>query len=386
MNVEQVTGRFSNGQIVARGLLPLTAAFAATDPNAANALTVKLEKIALNLKGLYRGAVNGDVIVGGTVFNPQLGGQITLSDGNVLLASSAQEAGGARGGANSENQSPVEFNNLRLTLGDRLRITSYPILNFLAAGNLLINGSLDAPRPRGVINLRSGQVNLFTTQFNLERGYPQTAEFTENQGLDPILNVRLVAIVAEVTGSRLPTTINSSEILDTPNFNRFGSVESVRVQAQVTGPASQLNENLQLTSSPPRSQAEIVALIGGGFISNLEQGQVGLGLANLAGSALLTNVQNVVANTLGLSYFRLFPTITPNQSSRASRSQSNLDLAMEVGVDITRSLSVIVLKVLTSDQPAQFGLRYRLNDNVLFRGSTDFSGDNRAVVEYERRF
>jgi translocation and assembly module TamB len=386
MNVEQVTGRFSNGQIVARGLLPLTAAFATSDPNAANPLTVRLEKIALNLKGLYRGAVNGNVIVGGTVFSPQLGGQVTLSDGNVLLAGSAQETGGSRGGADSGNQSPVEFNNLRLTLGDRLRITSYPILNFLAAGNLLINGSLDAPRPRGVINLRSGQVNLFTTQFNLERGYPQTAEFTENQGLDPILNVRLVAIVAEVTGSRLPTTINSSEIVDTPNFNRFGSVESVRVQARVTGPASELNENLQLTSSPPRSQAEIVALIGGGFISNLEQGQVGLGLANLAGSALLTNVQNVVANTLGLSYFRLFPTITPNQTSRASRSQSNLDLAMEVGVDITRSLSVIVLKVLTSDQPAQFGLRYRLNDNVLFRGSTDFSGDNRAVVEYERRF
>jgi len=45
-----------------------------------------------------------------------------------------------------------------------------------------------------------------------------------------------------------------------------------------------------------------------------------------------------------------------------------------------------VLKILTNSEPAQFGLRYRINDNLLLRSSTNFSGDNRASVEYELRF
>jgi translocation and assembly module TamB len=44
------------------------------------------------------------------------------------------------------------------------------------------------------------------------------------------------------------------------------------------------------------------------------------------------------------------------------------------------------LKVLTSNEPTQFGIRYRFNDQILLRGSSDFSGDSRAVVEYEARF
>jgi translocation and assembly module TamB len=44
------------------------------------------------------------------------------------------------------------------------------------------------------------------------------------------------------------------------------------------------------------------------------------------------------------------------------------------------------LKELTTDQPLQYSLRYRLNDQLLLRGSTDLSGDSRAVLEYDKRF
>ncbi len=198
-----------------------------------------------------------------------------------------------------------------------------------------------------------------------------------------------------MTGSRLPNEISSSEILDTPDFNRYGSVQTVRIQARVQGPASVLSENLfqeseslQLTSSPPRSPAEIVSLIGGNFVSNLGQGNGALGLANLAGSALLTNVQSVIGNALGLSDFRLYPAFAPNSSDsrNARRGSSNLDLVMDAGIDITRNLGASIQKVLTTDQPAQFGLRYRLSDQFTVRGSSDFSGDSRAVIEYETRF
>ncbi len=381
---EPLTGQFSQGQVSATGTLPLATPLALEDPDAGKFVVVKLENIQLNLKGLYRGGVDGTIDVMGTALNPMLAGAIQLKNGQVLLAAQPEGAGApVNDGINAESN--VEFNNLKLELGRNVRIVYAPLLNFVASGELTLNGNLDDIRPSGTINLNSGQVNLFTTQFTLARGYPQKAEFVPRQGLDPNLDIRLVAVVPEVVGGRLPTPA-SNEVIDAPAFFRFGSVQSVRVQARIEGPASELNENLVLTSSPARSEAEIVSLIGGGFISTLGQSSGALGLANLAGSALLTNVQGFIGNALGLSDFRLFPTITPSDNNRDSRSGSSIDLAMEAGIDITGSLSFSVLKILTSDVPAQFSLRYRLNDEILIRTSTDFSGDNRAVIEYETRF
>jgi translocation and assembly module TamB len=61
-------------------------------------------------------------------------------------------------------------------------------------------------------------------------------------------------------------------------------------------------------------------------------------------------------------------------------------LAAEAAVDITPTLSVAGLFFLTGRQTPQIGLRYRLNDNLLFRVTSDFSNETRAVVEYEARF
>lgn len=384
ITVERLTGQFGQGEITASGSLPLAKAVPAHHPSPAAALRIDLNKIALTLKGLYQGAVDGRLVVNGTVFNPQLGGQMTLSHGNVLLAGASTETGSGR---RIGQASPVEFNHLQLTLGDHLHITNHPLLNFVATGNLTINGNLSNPRPQGMIDLKSGQVNLFTTRFNLERGYPQTVEFVENQGLDPTLNVRLVALVFDVTGSQLPLSVNASGIFPSQSIG-LSSAQSVWVQAQVTGPASQLEQNLQLTSSPPRTESEIVALLGGGVLADLQQGQVGVGLENLVSSIIASDIQSWLANTLGFHnvYFRLFPTLISDQDSRLLGWSSHLNLALEVGVDLSQSLSVTGLKVLTSDQPVQFGLRYQMNDHIFLGGSTDFSGDSRAVLQYEQRF
>jgi translocation and assembly module TamB len=162
----------------------------------------------------------------------------------------------------------------------------------------------------------------------------------------------------------------------------IGSIQTVRIEARVEGPASQLEDNLELTSSPARTKTEIVALLGGSFVDTLGRGDTTLGLVNLAGSALLSNFQGVIGDALGLSEFRLFPTIISDEKRR----NSTLGLSAEAGVDIGRNLSVSVSKELTTDQPFQYGLRYRINEKTLLRGSTDFSGDSRAEVQYETRF
>lgn len=386
IRIQSLNGQYSQGQVSAQGVLPIFGTLDASDPDAATPLGVSLDRLAINLKGLYRGAVNGDVSVGGTAFAPQLSGEVRLTDGQVLLPDNTAALTAGDSAPEEESgvslQQPLEFNNLKLVLSDRVRVVSPPIINFLARGTLFVNGTLNNLEPEGTIALKAGQVNLFTTQFVLARGYPQTATFTRSQGLDPTLDVRLIASVPEVTRNRVSTS-NISEIRDDSLLaTGLGSLQTVRIQAKATGRASQLFENLDLTSSPGRSRGEIIALIGGGFVNTLGRGDSTLGIANLAGSALLTNIQGFIGNAIGLSEFRLFPTL--QRSDR--RRESTLGLAAEVGVDITGRLSASALRILTSDQPTQFGIRYRINDGLLFRGSTDFSGDSRAIFEYETRF
>ena len=385
IRVEKIVGTFSEGSVTAQGVIPLSRRLTPVDPDWNNPLTVALNKIALNLKGIYQGGVDGEVIVGRTALNPTLGGTVLLSNGQVSLSDPAAVA--AQTGGDAGNAPGVEFAGLQLTLGDRVAIVQPPLLNFIAKGDLTVNGNFNEIRPEGVIRLTAGQLYLFTTQFTLERGFAQTATFTPARQLDPELNIRLVALVAQVNNRRQPLVLAPSEILDVPvAASSFGSLQTIRVRAEVNGPASQLADNLELTSSPPRSEEEIVSLIGGGFVDTFGRGDTLLGIANLAGSTpLFTNVQTAIGNALGLSEFRLFPTSTTDVS-RGSGKTSTLGLGAEASLDITPSISVSVLKVLTNDQLPQFGLRYRINDRLLFRSSTDFSGDTRAQFEYEARF
>ncbi|MDQ2096243.1 MAG: translocation/assembly module TamB domain-containing protein [Tychonema bourrellyi B0820] len=409
IRVEGIRGQLKQGEIVAQGVIPLSRAFAEGDADAATPLAVNLDKLGLDLKGLYRGKVVGQVQAIGTALRPQLTGKIELYDGEVFLpsggdstrlvsaAAASPETPSASvavspsiGTPTATSSSPsfeVGLNNLQLNLGRGIKVTSAPILSFGATGGLTVNGTLDDIRPEGTIRLTSGAVNLFTTQFRLDRGYPQTATFVPSQGLDPTLDVRLATSVQEVTRFRTPGNSVASEIADEPTG--FGNVRSVQIQALVQGKASQLSDSLELRSSPSRSSIEIVALLGGGFVQTLGRGDSTLAIANLAGAGLFGNLQSVITNATGLTEFRLFPTrigAGETQTSSSGSAAGSLGVGLEVGGDITRNLSATIIRVLSANQPTEFNLRYRLNDQILLRGSTNFQGENRGTIEYELRF
>ncbi|MFN6036540.1 MAG: translocation/assembly module TamB domain-containing protein, partial [Dolichospermum sp.] len=83
--VDSLEGRFSNGKVEAVGELPI---FTSQNMKTENALTVNLEQLALNLKGLYQGGASGNLKITGSLLQPVIGGKIELSDGQVLLAES----------------------------------------------------------------------------------------------------------------------------------------------------------------------------------------------------------------------------------------------------------------------------------------------------------
>ncbi|MBH8574233.1 translocation/assembly module TamB domain-containing protein [Nostocaceae cyanobacterium CENA369] len=386
--VENLQGRFSRGQVEAAGAIPI---FNNGEANIDNPLTVKAGELTLNLKGLYQGGASGNLVITGSALNPLVGGKVNLFNGKVLLAESTESNQPANNSVNlsltkankqtkTDNGDAIaKFNDLQIELGKNVEVIRPPILSFQAAGNLTVNGSFADPIPDGTIKLKQGGVNLFTTQFKLVRGYKNTATFRANQPRDPILDVKLFAKVLDV--------IQNSDFSRTTTAG-LGALESVRVEASVTGAASKLDENLELTSSPSRSETEIVALLGGGFVDTEGRGDSTLGLINIAGSAVFNNFQsafNQIGNAFGLSEFRIFPTVI-SDNPEAGKSVSTLELAAEAGIDISTKFSISSIKILTASDPFQWGINYRINNEFRVRASTNLDDDSRAVVEYQKRF
>ena len=377
-------------------------------------LTFNFEDIDLNLEDLYAGGVFGQVIIGGSALGrgPQIGGEVILSNGQISLpdgsgSSNAELTAAPEGtantaviAANTDGIVPI-FRNLRLTLDDDISITQGNLLSFVADGTLALNGSPQALEPEGTINLRSGRVNLYTTVFRL-RGRDNTAVFTPETGIaNPFLDVSLRASVPEVNTNTGPVTadpFNNAEVADTSGtgFETTGSLRTIRVRADVVGPANALFDNLELSSSPGRSEDELIALIGGGFINALEStvgslsggngGDGFQGLINLVGGALLNNVQDVIGNALSVSELRLFPVTSANRSDAENDDDNGIDFGAEVGFDITDDTTFTVLKVLTDSSNPEFGINYRLTDSLNVRGTSNFDEVNQVLLEYEIRF
>ncbi|MGF1478372.1 MAG: translocation/assembly module TamB domain-containing protein [Cyanophyceae cyanobacterium] len=372
LEIESLKGKLGGGEVLVTGALPLT-----RELPQANPLTVTLRDTTLYFKGLYKGDVRGELNITGSALEPDVSGEVELFDGEVLLGETVTTSMGNR----NDWATATDFDALRLNLGDNLRLTRQPLLNFLASGSLLLNGTPENPRPEGTIRLRHGQVNLFATQFQLAGGEENTARFSPEQGFDPYLDLRLATSVIETNSQpqrQDPASADVREILP----SQIGALQTVRVQAEVEGYASQLTDSIELTSSPPRTETEIVSLLGGGFVNTLGRGDTTLGLANLAGSALFGSVQGAIGEALGLSEFRIFTTPLINDEQRTTA----LGVAAEASIDITSDLSFSALKILNTEQPAQYGIRYRLNESTVLRGSTDLEDDNRAIVEFEQRF
>ncbi len=395
IQVQNLQGEFSRGQVVAQGTLPILLPLNVNNPDNQPPLTISLDKIALDLPDRYEGDVAGQVVLTGTALAPEIGGEVLLSNGEVRLPDQNGQTVAAIATASAPTTrfgdretdlfSPPLLNNLRVSLGENLRVTNNPLLSFVVAGDLLVDGTIDDLRPDGVIQLQRGQVNLFTTRFNLDRRYNNTVVFESDRGLDPVLDVRLLALVPEVTRYPIPNTspFAAAEVADLSAVADFGRLETVRVQASVNGPASELFNNLELTSDPDRSQTEILALIGGGNVTAIAQEDgVTTAIASLAGSAVLSQLQNLISNAFGLTDFSLFPTTLISEDARTS----TFAIAAELGFDLTDDLSVSILQVLTAPEPTQFNLRYRLSNELSVRGSTNFRGDSRAILQFETRF
>ncbi|TVQ11719.1 MAG: hypothetical protein EA368_05160 [Leptolyngbya sp. DLM2.Bin27] len=420
LNVQNVQGDFSNGQVVADGNLKLLPSVqdlapglfdngatgfstAADDPNP---LRLTLDNIALDLRnpaGTYRGRVDGNVVVGGSVFllPPLVNGEVRLSSGVITLPDA--EAGGGAPASFAAIREPSIFDpippvldDFQLVLADNVRLAIPGLVDVLAEGTLDLMGNVPNIRPNGRINLPSGRVNLLTTEFRLT-GDENYAEFSDlDDTIDPYLVATLSAAVPDsaaagatlTTATPFPRNEISVSRIDQLGLTQAG-VQTVRIRATVDGRASRVAnlQGVELTSTPPRSEGEIVALISGGFLTALEStlgsvsggGDSFQGLLAFAGTALLNNLQNILGSGLERTELRLFSASPPGQPGGA------LDIGGEVGFNFSPSISASVQKVFTNVTPAVFSVRYRITDQITVRATTSYEQFNEntgAVLEF----
>ena len=319
LRVENFNGEFAESKFSIAGVLPLLRPISNNDPDALQPLSLTIEQGKLNVKGLYRGQVDGDVIVTGTTLRPEIAGEIQLQKGRVTvpLAGNGNSIPIGTTSGNAEMAIQPKFNNFRVVLGDKFRIQRRPIFDFQVAGDLTVNGTLDDLKPEGIVRIKRGEVAVLGTDFFLNRRYDNQVTFIPANGVtNPFLDVQMETSVftgstplqREAIDNEIPDDSigdsRSDRIIVTVNVNGEASEIVPALQATkdcqpsepllVNGGISRTDKQelerradciyeeaigerdereildapiVKLTSTPQRSKSEILALLGDQFIS-----------------------------------------------------------------------------------------------------------------------
>ena len=381
--ISNIIGNFNEGRLGLMGILPISNAglLQESSPEYQQALAINADKLKLNVRDISSDNFNSRVIVRGSLLVPRITGEVALGDGRLVIGNDADPNSSTVATANNDLPDVI-LDRLSVKL-QNMQVTRFPIFNFLGEGTLVVNGTFQKPEPDGKINVTRGQFNAISTRFRLDRAYENFVEFKPNQGLNPTLNVRVSGAVAEIT--RVPINSNRPNDLFSPNevpASNLGAQRTLRVQASVTGTA--LAPDIRLSSSPPRSQAEIIALIGGGVLQQQGGSDPAAALASFAGGTVLNFLQDAIGDALNLAEFNLSPVTT---NTNGSSRNGTLGLSAEAAIDISNSFSVSLQRIINdSTQPTNFSIRYRVDPNILLRGNYNSDGQTGVSIEYENRF
>ncbi|NEQ47743.1 MAG: DUF748 domain-containing protein [Leptolyngbya sp. SIOISBB] len=420
VRIPRLQAQMGDGTLAVVGQLPLQlsgesllaqaqAKQAATPDTAINdGILIALGELPLDYQGIVDLQLDGQVTIAGAVLSPTISGAVELDEGYVRANQLLQQAGALNLPTPEEVEQinpyraqylgidpfapplvskptgfldKVSLKDFTVVFSDRLVIDGQPFYNLTADGGLTINGTISDLKPEGEIDLRTGWINLFSAQFRLDSNAPNSAVFTPEDSLNPYVNVVLEARIQETDVTRIPPTndgFTSSEISDN-DIQSVGDVEFINVRAVAIGYASELNQSLALTSTPARSQEELVALLG----SNVAGGLINASLTQFAGflgAGSLAGFGNNLADTLGLRSFSVFPT-----TDTSTESTAGVGIGVEASFAIGNSIGISVLEILNSGNPPQLGLQYRITDELQLRGSSNLN-DTEVRLEYRTSF
>ena len=315
----------------------------------------------------------------------------------VLLGPNVEEDPSRKLKASLPNLPFVGFDNFRVQFGPGLKVQVQPIANFTTAGFITVNGPLDSSiQLRGVLELLTGRVSMFTSTFNLDRKAPNVAVFTPSQGLIPYVDIAMETRVSDSVNRGVGSNPSNTTVFDTNGTGTLGAggqLRLVKVMLQAEGPANRLADSIQLRSSPPLPQPQLLGLIGGNSLAGLTGGGAGTALAAVLGQSLLSPVLGTFTDAFNQRLqFALYPTyVTPivdNNGERVSgRVPPQLAIVTDFGVNITDRFDLSVLAAPNrNDLPPQGSLTYQIDQNLSVSGSVDTQGTWQSQLQLFFRF
>ncbi len=423
VGIQQLQANMGDGQVIVSGQLPLLASGQSVLTRAGlgsptsvpvsndSGIAIALNDLPIDYENAVEAVLAGRLFIVGAALSPTISGNIEIDDGQILtnrlLGQVSSLLPTEEAQEEIETISPyrvaylglepsdfveekpkgfaddVTVQNLEIAFGDRLNIIGRPFYNLTALGSLTVNGALTDLRPEGTIALQSGLINLFSTQFRLDKNAPNTATFIPENGLDPVLDVALKARVRDRKSEPAPPVVSgfaTAEAEVSSSVETVGEVEFIRVEAIAQGPASEIVDNLEITSSDgSRSQGELLALLGRGAYSDLTTASL-TQLTGFLGAGTLANFGNTVADVVGLKSFSVFPT-----TDTSPNSSVGIGIGVEATAGIGNRFDISVLEILNSSTPPQLGVQYRFTDSLELRGTSNLD-ESIIRIEYNVDF
>ncbi len=301
----------------------------------------------------------------------------------------------------------LSFNNLKLKLGPEFKLKYSEIIQaYLDTKlDLTINGKVGKDlNARGLIYLKKGRANLYTTPFKLDKNKDNYILFASRSGVVPFINFSLVS---KVPDSIIPISQNNKDSnisgdievnATSRGFGSFGIGNSrlIKIEASYEGFLDQLsfedeNKRIQLRSTPSYNRSQIIGLIGGNS-------------ANLINRAFISQLNNADAFSERFQ-LSLYPALIENNDSLNNVfSNENLDIendvqsssnaefssqawVAELGLDITDEINFAFQTVPGRDDLSSTGiLTFQANPNLELLGSYDSNGDWKSEVQLFFRY
>ncbi len=382
INVEQIRGNFADSTLNIAGVLPLfqqqtnienplTVAIERGEINLQGLYQGLVDGRVVVRGSAIQPVVSGDVqLANGQIFIPTelQSREETVAEINRWVVPRTRRQ-------TASNQ-PVPFmprlQNFEVSLNN-LFVEVLPLFRFDFGGDVTVNGpvnDLTALEPDGVIRVNRGLVNFLDTRFFIERRTENQIVFSPDQGLlNPTLDLAMRTIVSEVPDTS--KNFRSGETTEIPD-DSLNKVQRIDISLGIDGPLSQLLPNLgqegyqvcqiqdplkpiqtkaalsqedldkvgtclqtlanqgsvdeqllgnpviNLSSSPPRSQGEIVRLLGEQVLVLAEalQGKsteqlIQFGIVQLAlpmvFQTLIYDIETSVSETIDSTDFRIVP-------------------------------------------------------------------------------
>ncbi|MBO8220665.1 translocation/assembly module TamB domain-containing protein [Prochlorococcus marinus] len=427
-----------SGEIFVKGFLP----FYSHNDSENSEINLITNKFNLK-KDNFNFLIDSDIDLSGSFESPILGGSLSFNNGFINLNSTNQKNKKGKNQIRKEDEKDwpelywnnnenieiisnetilnsvllgetlpnyldnLSFNNLKLKLGPDFKLQYSELIQaYLDTKlDLNINGKVGKDlNARGLIYLKKGRANLYTTPFKLDKNKDNYILFASRSGVVPFINFSLVS---KVPDSIIPISENNQDLnisadLDvnetSSGLGSFGIGNSrlIKIEASYEGFLDQLsfadeNRRIQLRSTPSYNRSQIIGLIGGNS-------------ANLINRAFISQLNNADAFSERFQ-LSLYPALIENNDSlnnifsnenlnieNDGQSSSNEEFSSqawvaEIGLDITDAINFAFQTVPGRDDISPLGiLTFQANPNLELLGSYDSNGDWKSQVQLFFRY